>query len=297
MATDLHPAIEVGPASHESTGFRPAVGPTAWGCRSVRVSGPVFVALGAIVGLLIIGATDQVLPATSAYEAQMRVWLAGRATGTTTYLLLTAQIVFGLILSHPVNQSTWKLSKRLFPWHENLWVFVLAFLAAHILTIILDPYAGVGIDGAFIPGLSSFRSVPVALGTLALYALVVTGLTARYTRLLPPGLWLKLHRFSLAIFVMAWAHGVLAGTDTSTLQPVYASTGILVVAAAAYRYWVSKRKRPTFASSLPAEGDDPVGSPARVGTALGPTAARPSRREPGAAPGAAFVRSAGETVP
>ena len=125
----------------------------------------------------------------------MRVWLAGRATGVAVYLLLTGQMAFGLILSHPVNQSTWKLSKRLFLWHENLWIFILAFLAAHIVSIILDPWAGVGIAGSFIPGLSSYRSAPVALGTLALYALVVSGITARYTKLLPPGLWLRLHRF------------------------------------------------------------------------------------------------------
>ncbi len=74
----------------------------------------------------------------------MRVWLAARATGIVCYLLLVAQVVFGLILSHPTNQTTWKLSKRLFPWHENLWIFVLAFLAAHIVSLLLDPFAGVG---------------------------------------------------------------------------------------------------------------------------------------------------------
>jgi len=104
----------------------------------VRLGGAIVV-LGALVGLLIVAATDQILPASSEYQAQMRLWLAGRATGMSAYLLLTAQIVFGLILSHPVNQSTWKLSRRLYPWHENLWVFVLGFLAAHIVSIILDP--------------------------------------------------------------------------------------------------------------------------------------------------------------
>jgi len=164
----------------------------------VRLGGAIVV-LGALVGLLIVAATDQILPASSEYQAQMRLWLAGRATGMSAYLLLTAQIVFGLILSHPVNQSTWKLSRRLYPWHENLWVFVLGFLAAHIVSIILDPYAGVGVAGALIPGLSSYRSVPVALGTLALYGLLIAGLTARYTKLLPPGVWLKLHRASLVV--------------------------------------------------------------------------------------------------
>ncbi len=98
-------------------------------------------------------------------------------------------------------------------------MFVLAFLGVHIVSLILDPYAGVGVAGSFIPGLSSYRSAPVALGTLALYGLVITGLTARYTRLLPPGFWLKLHRFSIGVLILAWLHGMLAGTETPALLP------------------------------------------------------------------------------
>ena len=220
----------------------------------MRLSGPVVLVLGALLGLLVVLATDQIVPAASQYQAQMRLWLAGRATGVTAYILLTLLVALGLVLSHPVNQSTWKLSKRLFPWHENLFVFVVAFLAAHVVSIVLDPYAGVGVQGTFVPGLSSYRSVPVALGSLAMYALLVTGLTARYTKLLPTGWWLKLHRLSLGAFVLAWTHGILAGTDSDAFRPLYVVSGVIVVGAAAYRYWVGKRRRPTFSTSLPEAG-------------------------------------------
>jgi sulfoxide reductase heme-binding subunit YedZ len=216
----------------------------------MRLTGPRFVILLGLLGIGIVLATDQIVPATSEHQAQLRVWLAARATGLVSYLLLTVQIVFGLVLSHPTNQSTWKLSKRLFPWHENLWIFVLAFLAAHIVSLLLDPYAGVGVVGTFIPGLSGFRSSPVALGTLAMYALIITGLTARYTRLMPPGFWLKLHRLSLVVFILTWLHGILSGTDTEALRTFYLATGLAVLAAAAYRYWVARQARPSFATSL-----------------------------------------------
>ena len=84
-----------------------------------------------------------------------------------------------------------------------------------------------------------------------MYALIVTGLTARYTRLLPAGFWLKIHRVSIVVFILAWLHGVLAGTDATALRHVFLWTGLAVLAAAAYRYWVSRRARPTFATSLP----------------------------------------------
>jgi predicted ferric reductase len=210
----------------------------------MRLRGPALLALFGVIALVIVGATDQIVPATSEHQAELRIWLAARATGIVAYLLVTLQVVIGLVLSHPTNQSTWRLSKTLFPWHEGAWVFVLAFLAVHVVSLVLDPWAGVGIGGALIPGLSSYRSAPVALGTLALYAIVVTGLTARYTRLLPTGAWLTLHRIAIVVFGLAWLHGMLAGTDTRALYPMYLVTGLAVLAAATYRYWVTRRARP-----------------------------------------------------
>ena len=227
----------------------------------MRLSGRTTLVLGAVVGLMVVAATDRILPATSPYQAQMRVWLAARAAGLVAYLTLTVVVALGLILSHPVNQSTWKLSKRLFPWHENLFVFVVAFVAAHVVGIVLDPYADVGLVGSFVPGASSYRPLPVALGSMALYALLITGLTARYMKLLPTGWWLKVHRLSLVVFVLGWAHGMLAGTDSDAFRVLYVVSGATIVWAAAYRYWVGKRHRPTFATSLPGARDtrrDPV---------------------------------------
>ncbi len=194
-------------------------------------------------------ATDQILPAATDRQAELRFWLAARATGIVTLLLLTMQVAIGLVLSHPHNKTTWKLSKRIFPWHDHLWVFVFAFLVAHIVSLVVDPKAGVSVAGAFIPGLSQYRSTPVALGTLALYAFLVTAMTARYTKLLPPGAWLSLHRLALLIFVLSWLHGMLAGTDSAPLQLVYLLAGAVVIAAGAYRYWASRRAQPTFSTS------------------------------------------------
>jgi len=205
--------------------------------------------LASVLGIVVIYATDQILPASTDRQAELRFWLAARATGIVAFLLLTLQVAIGLVLSHPHNKTTWKLSKRIFPWHDHLWVFVVAFLVAHIVSLVVDPKAGVSVAGAFIPGLSQYRSTPVALGTLALYAFLVTAMTARYTKLLPPGAWLSLHRLALLIFVLSWLHGLLAGTDSEPLQLVYLLAGAVVIAAGAYRYWASRRAQPTFSTS------------------------------------------------
>ena len=218
--------------------------------RPFRLSGRAIVILIAVLAIVAVYATDQIAPATSDRQAQLRIWLAARATGIVTFLLLTFQICLGLILSHPTNKSTWKLSKRIYPWHEHLWVFVMAFLLVHIVSIVLDPYAKVTVAGALIPGLSEYRSSPIALGTMALYAFLLTAITARYTKLLPAGVWLTIHRLSLIVFVLVWLHAVLAGSDSAELGLLYVGTGLAVVFSGAYRYWASRQRRPTFTTSL-----------------------------------------------
>jgi len=219
----------------------------------MRLSARSWLILGCVIGLVVIFATDQIFPPTSEYQAQMRLWLAARATGITAFILLTILVGLGLVLSHPVNQSTWKLSKRIFPWHENLFVFVVAFVLVHAVTLAIDPYANVGFEGFLVPGLSHYRRVQVALGSLALYALILTALTARYTHLLPTGWWLKLHRFSLVVFLLSWVHGILSGTDSNALRPLYIACGVLILLAASYRYVVARQRRSTYSTSLPSQ--------------------------------------------
>lgn len=232
---------------------RPAVPARAATARSgsaSRLTSRSSAILLAALGLIVIYATGQILPAATDRQAELRFWLAARATGLVAFGLLTFQVVVGLVLSHPHNKTTWKLSKRIFPWHDHLWVFVMAFLVLHILALVGDPKSGVDVIGAFIPGMSTYRSPAVALGTLALYAFLVTALTARKTRLLPAGMWLSLHRLAIVIFGLTWVHGMLAGTDSTALRPLYVLAGFAVTAAGAYRYWAARRARPTFATSL-----------------------------------------------
>jgi hypothetical protein len=206
--------------------------------RLTATTSLVVIGLVALAGLY---ATDQIVPATSEHQAELRIWLAARAAGLASLGLLAVQIVIGLVLSHPTNRTTWRLSKAIFPWHEHIWVFISAFIGLHVVSLIADPYAGVGVAGAFIPGMSDYRSAPVALGTLAMYAFLLTAVTARWTRLLPPGVWLVLHRFAIVVFAMSWLHGLLAGTDSPSLEFVYVALGLAVMAATGHRYWVVRR--------------------------------------------------------
>lgn len=217
----------------------------------MRVGASTLVAIGVVVALLAIGITDQVMPAADTHTAQIRWWVAARALGVTAYLLLTLEVAAGLVLSHPRMTSEWRKTRQVFPWHEMLTVFTGGFLVLHIALLVLDPYAQVGLVGALVPGLSEYRTPAVAIGTVALYAMLFTAVTAKWTRLLPAGWWLKVHRLAAVIFLMVWAHGLLSGTDSASLLPMYLATGLPILAGVAHRWW-SARRRPQRAIPDPA---------------------------------------------
>ena len=129
------------------------------------------------------------------------------------------------------------------------WVLLGGYVALDIVLLAIDPYANVGVIGAFVPGFSQFRPIPVALGSIALYALIFTAATAKWTRLLPSGWWLKAHRFAAVVFLITWVHAILAGTDGGALTPMYLATGLLILGGVAHRWW-SVRARPQRAASV-----------------------------------------------
>jgi len=221
----------------------------------MRVGAATLVALGAIAALVALGVTDQILPAADPRTIEIRPWVAARALGVTAYLLLALEVASGLVLSHPRNTSTWRLTKPVFPWHEMITVFTGAFLALHIVLLAIDPYAKVGVIGALVPGFSEYRPPAIAIGSIALYALIFTAVSAKWTRLLPSGWWLKVHRFAAVAFLMAWVHAVLAGTDGGALTPLYLATGLPILAGVAHRWWSAKAR--------PQRAGDGSGSPSR----------------------------------
>ena len=217
----------------------------------MRLSVTTLVALGAIGVLVALGVTDQVLPASDPGVAQQRPWLAARALGITAYLLLTLEVGLGLVLSHPRNTAAWHKTRQVFPWHELVTVFLGAFLALHVVLLAVDEYANVGWLGALVPGMAGYRPPAIAVGSIAMYALIFTAATAKWTRLLPAGWWLMAHRLAALTFLLSWVHAVLAGTDGGALTPLYLATGLPLLAGVAHRWWTA-RSRPRRAEPVPA---------------------------------------------
>ncbi|QSO48281.1 hypothetical protein [Alicyclobacillus mengziensis] len=195
----------------------------------------------AVTIVVILGITKLAVTQTSQTVSQfnrMTPWLIARAGGVTALVLLTLLVSLGLVLGSVPNKQTWRLSRYLLPAHRYLALFMLFFLGLHIVTIVLDPFAKVGLLGALVPGLSSYRTVQVAIGTLSFFALLLVAVTARYPTLLPNHRWLTVHRISLYTFMAAWTHGALTGADTPGIKWLYVVTGAFVIGFVFLRYWI-----------------------------------------------------------
>ena len=89
------------------------------------------------------------------------LWYATRGTGVVALLLLTATVVLGVASTASFETPRWPrvLTAGL---HRHLSLLVVAFVAVHVATTVLDLFAPIGWTAAVIPFSASYR--PLWLG-------------------------------------------------------------------------------------------------------------------------------------
>lgn len=142
----------------------------------------------------------------------MTAWYIDRAAGLVAWVLLTASVVLGLLLSSKV------LGKKVKPnWlqdlHRGISGLSAAFVAVHVAGAIGDNYIHFGVKDVLVPGASSWRTLATAWGVVTLYLMVAVEGSSLLRKHLPKALWRKLHYLSFPLFITATAHGISAGTD------------------------------------------------------------------------------------
>jgi sulfoxide reductase heme-binding subunit YedZ len=164
------------------------------------------------------------------------LWYATRATGLVTLVLLTASVLLGLLTAGRFASERWPrfLSQGL---HRNISLLVLVFLSLHVGTTVLDTYTSIPLTAAFVPFISSYKTIWLSLGAVAsdlLLALVVTSLLRKRIGHRP---WRLVHWLAYACWPVAVVHGLGTGTDRNATW-VFILTlacGLSVVAVATWR--------------------------------------------------------------
>jgi sulfoxide reductase heme-binding subunit YedZ len=143
------------------------------------------------------------------------LWYATRATGLVTLLLLTASVLLGVLTAGRFASHKWPrfLTQGL---HRNISLLVLAFLALHVGTTVIDTYTSISITAAFVPFASSYKTAWLSLGAVALDLLLALVATSLVRNRLGYRNWRRVHWLAYACWPVALAHGLGIGTDRGT---------------------------------------------------------------------------------
>jgi DMSO/TMAO reductase YedYZ heme-binding membrane subunit len=163
------------------------------------------------------------------------LWYTTRATGVVALLLLTATVALGVA-------GTARFSTDLLPGvvrsglHRNLSLLTVVFVATHVVSTVLDPYAGIGIVSAVIPFSSAYRPLWLSLGTIAFDMLLALIVTSLLRSRLPYRIWRGVHWLAYACWPVALWHGLGTGTD-SRLSWLLLLDGVCVLVVAGTVLW------------------------------------------------------------
>jgi sulfoxide reductase heme-binding subunit YedZ len=153
-------------------------------------------------------------------------WYVTRASGIVAYGLLAASVVFGLTLSSRLHGS--RPSR---PWvldvHRMLGGLAVLLTLTHVAAILLDSFTSFDVVDVLVPFASGWDPAAVAVGVVALWLLAAVEITSLARTRLSKRTWHRVHVLSFAVFVLASAHFVAAGSDAGS--PIVALALLTVI--------------------------------------------------------------------
>ena len=156
------------------------------------------------------------------------VWILARSTGVGSLVALTLSVLTGIALR--TGTFAWLSHNRgVRVLHGFLTVLWVPLALAHVIALLFDRYAQVGLVDLVIPFGVSYGRFAIGLGTISAQLIVVVLISTWMRSSLTLGQWQAFHRLSYVAFVAAFAHGIMSGTDLA--NPVIAALAWITAAA------------------------------------------------------------------
>jgi len=160
------------------------------------------------------------------------LWYSSRATGLVSLLLLTTTVVLGALNGGRFSSAGWPRF-AVAAVHRNLSLISVAFLAVHVTTAVVDPYAKIGWGDVVVPFGSVYQPLWLGLGAVAgdlFIALIVTSLLRSR---IGARVWRAVHWTGYACWPVAVVHGLgIGGADRGSgwvlALDVFCVTAVLV---------------------------------------------------------------------
>jgi sulfoxide reductase heme-binding subunit YedZ len=158
-------------------------------------------------------------------------WYLTRSSGIVAWLMLTASVIWGIVLSTKAfpehRRPAWLLDL-----HRWLGALTMSFVALHLAALVADSYVHFGLADLAVPFASAWKPGAVAFGIVATWLLVAVEVTSLAMKRLSRRTWRGIHLTSYAVFWLSSMHGALAGTDRNAL--LYQATAVASLFAVAW---------------------------------------------------------------
>ena len=140
-------------------------------------------------------------------------WVVARAGGFTAYGLLTFAVVLGLALSLHWQSTRWPrlINNEL---HNYVTLLGLVFLVIHVAAVWIDPFTQFSALAVFVPFMSSYRTLWMGLGIVALYLGLAVGISTLLRSRIGYRAWRQFHLLTVVLYALATVHGIYTGSDT-----------------------------------------------------------------------------------
>lgn len=179
----------------------------------------------------------------------MMLWYTARGAGLSALVLLSVAAALGAYTSAAARRAVSRRTVLQYV-HRAAGGLGVGVLVLHVLTIVADSYAHVGVTGAVVPFTSSFRATWVGLGTIAAYLLLLVAVLGYARgRLAGTGrgaaVWRTLHGLGYLAWGLGMLHGLKSGTDTGVawVSAIYLGCAALVAAAVCFRLFAANGTR------------------------------------------------------
>lgn len=179
------------------------------------------IVLGAAAAVVVLPIWAPALAETLVGVAPKGYWYLSRGAALVAYTLLWLSLALGLSMTSKVSRA-WPGGPTVFELHQFTSLWALAYAVFHAVILLGDRYmAYTPLQLALPFGSVNYETFAVGLGQLALYIMLPVTFTFYVRQRIGQRAWRLVHYASFAVYLLATAHGLQAGTD-SRATPVVA---------------------------------------------------------------------------
>jgi hypothetical protein len=176
-----------------------------------------------------------------------------RGSGIVAFVLLAASTLWGLLVTTKALGPRAKAKAVTF-FHEALGIATVLAIGVHMVALSIDEYVDFTWADILIPGRATWRPIAVALGVVAFYGSTILSLSFYLKKLIGQKVWRAIHFGAFGTFLAALLHGILSGSDSSTvlMTGIYVGSGVAIVLLILIR--AGQTGVPTTPAKRPAAG-------------------------------------------